>query len=151
MKKIRFLLLILLGTMAIQAQAGENAEKIQIQARKCYTSFQEKEQKCPDTWSMKCYNYLLSAHKDTQECYKKIATALLRQFYDLSASEAENKFDEYDDFIHRQYLFIFNDSTYCKQNNCGVSPYLYSEYAATQNIQNYVDRIIQVVSHEKNF
>ena len=111
----------------------------------CTELFQSDEQKCPETWTMKCYNHLLSAHGMVQKCYKDVAVKLFEKFYGLSLKEASKKIDEYNKFTYNQYLFIYNDTSYCKQNNCGVSPYLYSEYATTQNMQNYIQRIIKSV------
>lgn len=111
----------------------------------CTELFQSDERKCPETWTMKCYNHLLSAHGMVQKCYKDVAVKLFEKFYGLSLKEASTKIDEYNKFTYNQYLFIYNDTSYCKQNNCGVSPYLYSEYATTQNMQNYIQRIIKSV------
>ena len=111
----------------------------------CTELFQSDEQKCPETWTMKCYNHLLSTHGMVQKCYKNVAVKLFEKFYGLSLKEASNRIDEYNKFIYDQYLFIYNDTSYCKQNNCGVSPYLYSEYATTQSLQKYIQRIIKSV------
>ena len=109
-------------------------------------NFNNMEKLCPDSWSMKCYNHLMKTNKITQQCYKNIAVKLFEKFYNLSSDKAKNKFDEYYYFMYKQHLFIYADTAYCKQNNCGLSLYLYSEYATTEELYNYIDKIIKSVS-----
>jgi hypothetical protein len=113
---------------------------------KCFTTFETEERKCPKSWSIKCYNYLIQANKNIQSCYKKIAIDLFNSYYNLSKSDAEKKFDTFQKFIYDQYIFIYTKSNYCEKNNCGVSIYLYSEYATTQELYHYVNRIIGSIS-----
>ena len=136
--------------LAINTQAQENTsisdiDNITNNFEHCTKLFQSDEEKCPESWTMKCYNHLLSAHGAVQKCYKAVAVNLFEKFYGLSTKAAEEKIDEYNKFMYNQYLFIYNDTSYCKKNNCGVSPYLYSEYATTQSMQNYIQRIIKSV------
>ena len=148
MKRIYIILFSIF--LAFDTQAKENISASDIdnfmkEFEHCTELFQSDEQKCPETWTMKCYNHLLSAHGMVQKCYKDVAVKLFEKFYGLSLKEASKKIDEYNKFTYNQYLFIYNDTSYCKQNNCGVPPYLYSEYATTQNMQNYIQRIIKSV------
>ncbi len=148
MKKIYIILFSMFLTFDLQAKEDisvSDIDRFMKEFEHCTELFQSDEQKCPETWTMKCYNHLLSAHGMVQKCYKDVAVKLFEKFYGLSLKEASTKIDEYNKFTYNQYLFIYNDTSYCKQNNCGVSPYLYSEYATTQNMQNYIQRIIKSV------
>ncbi len=112
----------------------------------CSNAFKKMEQKCPESWSMKCYDHLMSAHKTTQQCFRKTAIELFEKFYGLSNSEAQKKIDDFNKFIYDQYLFIFSETDFCKKNNCGISLYLYSEYTTTEQLQYYVNKIIRSIS-----
>lgn len=142
---ILFSLFLAFNTQAKEDISASDIDSFMKEFEHCTELFQSDEQKCPETWTMKCYNHLLSAHGMIQKCYKNVAVKLFEKFYGLSSEEASTKIDEYNKFIYNQYLFIYNDTSYCKQNNCGVSPYLYSEYATTQSIQDYIQRIIKSI------
>ncbi len=114
----------------------------------CSTTFETEEKKCPETWSMKCHNYLIQAHKNVQLCYKKIAIDLFYSYYNLPKSDAEKRIDTFQKFIYKQYSFIYNESSYCKKNNCGVSVYLYNEYATTQELYNYIAKMIALITNQ---
>lgn len=116
--------------------------KISDEVKNCSQQFETKEQECPDSWSMQCYNHLMKANQDTQNCYQKTAVQIFEKFYELSNEEANKKIDEYKNFIYNQYSFIYSETNFCKKNNCGVSPYLYSEYATTQELQFYLNKIL---------
>ena len=88
----------------------------------------------------------MSAHKSTQQCFRKTAIELFEKFYGLSNSEAQKKIDDFNKFIYDQYLFIFSETDFCKKNNCGISLYLYSEYTTTEQLQYYVNKIIRSIS-----
>ena len=51
-------------------------------------------------------------------------------------------------FIYNQYLFVYSETSYCKKNNCGVSPYLYSEYATTQQLSDYIAKLITYITNQ---
>lgn len=84
--------------------------------------------------------------KDMQICYQKIAVNLFKEFYQLTEKEATQRFDRYANFIYDQYLFIFSETSYCKKNNCGIGLYLYSEYATTEQLYYYINKIIKSIS-----
>lgn len=94
---------------------------------------------------MKCYNFLTDLHHKTQECYKDVGIKVLREYYNLSDKEAKERLNQYGDYIYNNYLFIYNNNEYCLQNNCGVSPYLYSEYALTEAMRDYISTMIKAV------
>ncbi len=126
-----------------------NRNKIKILKQKfieCLNTFEAEEQKCPELWSIKCYDHLMITNKNAQLCYKKIAIDLFKNYYDFSEYDAEKKFDMFQKFLYEQYSFIYNESNYCKRNNCGISLHLYSEYATTQELHTYVNKIISSVS-----
>lgn len=112
----------------------------------CATTFEEQEQKCPESWSMKCYDHLMSTHKTTQQCFRNVAVKLFEKFYGLSDNEAQKKFDDFNKFIYDQYFFIFSETNFCKKNNCGISLDLYSEYTTTEQLRYYVNKIIRSIS-----
>ena len=112
----------------------------------CTKKFEAEEKKCSDSWKTTCYEYRMSLNKDTQNCYQKVAVGLFENFYDLSKQEAVKRFDEYKNFIYSQYDFIYNETSYCKKNNCGIALDLYSEYATTQELEIYVYIIIKSIS-----
>ena len=112
----------------------------------CSNKFEAEEKKCSEIWGTKCYNHVMRAHENVRRCYKQIAVDLFNKFYGISEKEAEIKYDNFQKFIYEQYLFIYTESNYCKKNNCGVSLYLYSEYATTQELRNYISKIITYIS-----
>lgn len=114
----------------------------------CTNVFENEEKKCPELWNIKCYNHLMHTHKNTQQCYKKIAIDLFQNYYSLSKTDAETRFDTIQNVIHNQYLFIYNENDYCKKSNCGVSSNLYSEYATTQALYNYINKIITFIINQ---
>ena len=70
---------------------------------------------------------------------------LLIKFYGLSEQDAKNKIDKYSQSLYDENLFLYNDTLYCKQNNCGVSPYLYSEYTTTKEMQLYLTKMLKSI------
>ena len=112
----------------------------------CQEKYIQKRQECTETWSIKCYDFLTNINKEAQQCYKSTAIKILTQFYNLSEKDAQAKIDKYISFIYDEYLFLYNNTNYCKQNNCGVSPYLYSEYTTTQELYDYIYKMIKSVS-----
>ena len=144
MKRFIFIFTVtLLFSLNAYAKISNNFEKKLFACTEEYTL---KKQECSETWSMKCYNFLTDINKKAQQCYKNTAIKILTQFYNLPEKDAKIKIDKYTDFIYNEYLFLYNDTSYCKQNNCGVSPYLYSEYTTTQELYNYVYKMIKSVS-----
>ncbi len=134
---------------SIIAKADDISSELDNIERKyelCLKEFEKKDAECPETWSMKCYNFLMNAHKDLQICYKDVARSLFVKYYGLTTEEAEKKFDDYSKFIYSQYAFIYGESNFCKKNNCGVSVYLYSEYATSHELDAYVNKIIKNIS-----
>jgi len=146
MKKF-ILILVLLFCFSSAVQAKDKIlEKLEKTFSQCTENFQAKEKECSEIWSMKCYSSRMETHKNVQQCYKLVTISLFEKFYGLSKKEAEEKFDTYNKFIYDQYLFIFSETNFCKKNNCGISLYLYSEYATTEELSNYVNKIIGAIS-----
>lgn len=112
----------------------------------CLDNYKTKEQKCSTPLGLQCYDYLMQVHKDARQCYKEIAVELFVEFYGLSKNDAEKRYDTIQKFMYEQYLFLYAESNYCKENNCGVSVYLYSEYATNQSLYNYINKMISYVS-----
>lgn len=127
--------------------AGDNLKtyKVEQSIKECTEIFQKEEQQCTDKWSMRCYDYLMSLNYKTQKCYVKIMADVFSEFYGQDKEEASEKANKYVKFMREQYLFIYGDTIYCRKNNCGISPYLYSEYATTQALENYVTKAINAV------
>lgn len=148
MKKF-FLFLGMVGSLISYTSAYAKTtivKNFETAIAQCSDTFQIEDKQCSETWSIKCHNYRMQANRNVQKCYKKIALDLFVNFYGLSETEAQERFDSFSNFIYNQYLFVFSETKYCKENNCGTSLYLYSEYATTQELQQYVNRIISSIS-----
>ena len=149
MKKF-FLILSLFFVLSVNTQAeiyhGSDIAAAKKQFSQCADVFKNEQKECPDSWRMKCYSHLMTTNRNAQKCYKKIALNLFEKYYGLSTEEATEKVDNFSKFIYEQYLYIFSETDYCKQNNCGVSLYLYSEYTTTEELQIYVGKIIGSIS-----
>ena len=143
MKKFWIFALTMLLSCNVYAETLKDSEQ---NLYLCQEIYMQKKKDCTETWSMKCYDFLININKKAQQCYKDEAVKVLTQFYNLSEQDAQNKIDKYVSFIYDEYLFLYNNTNYCKQNNCGVSPYLYSEYTTTQELYNYVYKMIKSVS-----
>ena len=146
MKRFILFLLFFCGILGQVWAKETDITKMEQRLDECLSIFEKKEQKCSQTWRMECFNPLINAQKELQQCYKKTALDILEIFYGLSAEDAEKKLDEYNDFLYKQYGFIFGKTTYCKKNNCGISIYLYTEYATSQALADYVHKMINSVS-----
>lgn len=141
--------MIICFTNNVWADDNLTTQRIEQSIKECAEIFQKEEQKCTDKWSMRCYDYLMSLNYKTQKCYVKIMTDIFSEFYGQDKEKASEKANEYINFMREQYMFIYGDTNYCRKNNCGISPYLYSEYATTQALENHVIRAIRVVkSHQ---
>ena len=90
----------------------------------------------------------MSTHKNTQQCFQKVATKLFTNFYGLSEKEANKKFEDFHKFTYDQYFFIFAETDFCKKNNCGLSLYLYSQYATTEELHNFIDKTITYIKNQ---
>ncbi|MBR3662617.1 MAG: hypothetical protein IKN67_05000 [Alphaproteobacteria bacterium] len=112
----------------------------------CSITLETEEKKCDESWSMKCFDHLMQANRNAQTCYKQVAINLFIHYYDFSETDAEKRINTFLKFLYEQYSFIYNESNYCKRNNCGVSLYLYSEYATTQGLYLYVNKILGALS-----
>ncbi len=113
----------------------------------CGKFFAQEKQKCPESWSMKCYDYLISLNHKTQDCYVETAKNIFAKFYGQSEEKTTKKMAEYIKFLYEHYLFIYGDTDFCKKNNCGISPYLYSEYATTQAVEDYVFKALKSIEN----
>ncbi len=146
MKKILVLVILPLIYCLNVSAAEKNIDILEKEFIDCADSWEKHEQKCPESWSMKCYNHLMTAHKNTQQCFQKVAVKLFTNFYELSEKEANKKIDDFLKFTYDQYFFIFAETDFCKKNNCGLSIYLYSEYVTTDQLRYYVNKIIRSIS-----
>ena len=139
--------LIFIFTLVFSLNAyGETLNDREKELYQCQEKYVQQKKECIETWRVKCYDFLTKANKEAQNCYKKSAVKILTQFYNLSEDDAKIKIDKYVKFIYDEYLFLYNDTNYCKQNSCGISPYLYSEYTTTQELYDYVSKMIKSVS-----
>ncbi len=148
MKKIGYKIFLstILGISLLSNSAfAQDKEGIEKEIKQCTNTFIQKEATCPEKWSIKCYEFLINANQQAQACYKNIMIELLIKFYGLSEQDAKNKIDKYSQSHYDENLFLYNDTLYCKQNNCGVSPYLYSEYTTTKEIQIYLTRMLKSI------
>ena len=140
-------LFVFLGTSAkAEVYHGIDIDDAKKQFSQCSDMFEDEQKECLDSWRMKCYSHLMTTNRNAQKCYKKIALNLFEKYYGLSTEEATEKVDSFSKFIYEQYLYIFSETDYCKQNNCGTSLYLYSEYTTTEELQTYVGKIIGSIS-----
>lgn len=114
----------------------------------CAVPEENSDKKCSEEWSMECYNHRMKIQKNIQQCYKELAVELFENFFGLPETKAIEQFDTYSKFIYNQYFFIYGETNYCKKNNCGVSPYLYSEYATTQQLNDYITKIITYMTNQ---
>jgi hypothetical protein len=146
MKKF-FVLIMIYVTLSPNVFASEkNIETLEKKFIDCCETYKQQEQKCPESWNMKCYNHLMSTYKNTQKCFRNIAVELFENFYGLSKHEAEKKFEDYNKFIYDQYFFIFAETDFCRKNNCGISIDLHSEYTTTDQLRYFVNKIIRSIS-----
>ena len=120
-------------------------DSLKKQYAECGKIFEQEKQKCQESWSMKCFDYLISLNHKTQDCYVNIAKKMFTKFYGQSEDKTVKQMAEYINFMYEQYLFIYGDTNFCKKNNCGISPYLYSEYAATYAIKDYIFKAMKIV------
>ncbi len=148
MRKLFLIITLVLLSSSVKAEDTTLINQLEKQLNACSDTFEQREKECPESWSFKCYNHLMSAHREVQTCYKKVAVELFHKFYNLSETEATQKFDNYAKFIYEQYLFIFAETDYCNKENCGVSVYLYSEYATSQQTLYYVNKIITYIKNQ---
>ncbi|MBR1649116.1 MAG: hypothetical protein IJ689_05915 [Alphaproteobacteria bacterium] len=144
MKKFIFILSLFISFSCFAQD--DNLSKFEDRFSKCTNAFNEENKSCSDISFTKCYYKRMEAHKTVQKCYKQIVTEMFEKFYGLSGKEAQERFDSYSKFIYEQYFFLFSETNHCKKNNCGLSLYLYSEYATTKQIQDYINAIINSIS-----
>lgn len=146
--KIPFILIIFLAFLLYSDKAYTKDQiKILDQTfHECSATYNKLEHECPEFSSMRCFNHLMKANLDTQQCYKNVALQLFQTYYGLSFSDSEKRFDDYHQFIYNQYLFIFAETTFCKKENCGISIDLYTQFTTTKEIYNYIDKIIGSIS-----
>lgn len=141
------LLFFLSLIFASNTYAAEKIDKKQItkyknQFKQCLNEYQKNIEHCPEDGFVKCHNYKISVSHATQSCYKNIVANIFTKFYSLSSKDASEKIDGFTKYIHDQYFFVIAGLDYCKQNNCGTSVNLYSEYATTQALEDYANKAI---------
>lgn len=147
MKKIVLILsALLIFAKSAHADKNDKLSAFSHRLEACSNTLETEYKNCPETWTMKCYDQLMEAHRNVQKCYKQITVDLFVTFYDISQDDAETRFDTFKNFIFKQYFFVFADTNFCKKNNCGISLYHYSENATTQQLHDYITKIIGSVS-----
>ena len=148
MKKVLLFLLSFLYVNNNVVLAEElNINEYKQVLTQCYNNFEHNEKRCSD-WNSRCFNHLQAEQEKLQKCYQKVAVSIFTEFYDLSNEDALQKFDNYKNFLQIEYKFIYSDSTYCKKNNCGIAPNLYSEYATSQGLYNYINKTINYIENQ---
>lgn len=138
------LLLICFDCANSSAETNNDKGKINELEQKfiyCGTELEKKEQSCEEYFSTKCHYIFIDLNKKVQQCYKQILQEIFVSYYDLDAKSAEEKINTFTSFIYDEYFFMYTESKYCKEN-CGIAPYLYSEYATTYSLQTYIDKTI---------
>lgn len=133
---VSFLTLLSFQTYAIDDR--NNVEALGNRIDKCRDTFLKNEKECPESWSMRCYNHLITVNQQAQNCYTDTAKNIFHTYYSEHEKEALEKLKEFQNLIYNHYLFIYENTDYCTKNNCGVSPHLYSEYATTIAMQDYL-------------
>ena len=146
MKKVVVTIIFMLITNINVSAQEFNLSTIENKFTSCTNTLETAYNECPETWNTKCYHKLMAANKDTQLCYKQIAIDMFVRFYNLPGKEAEKRFDTFSKSLYEQYLFVLFETNYCQKNNCGIGQYLHSEYATTEQLKYYVNKIINSVS-----
>lgn len=146
LKLLKFLTLtICLSIPQVNADAGDELNKLKSNFENCTEQFDKREKNCPKKWSYRCYNILMDAHKETQQCYIDVAKDLFLLYYNQEHTQTQKMFNEIADFTYKNHLYIYQESEYCKKNNCGISAYLRSQYATTHAIKDYINKTIIAV------
>ena len=147
MKKF-ILILAVLQVWGKCALAGEATILEYKQAlTKCYNDFEHSEKYCSD-WSAKCFSYILTEQEKLQKCYQSIAVRIFTQYYGLSNNEALLKYNKHKEFLQQEYQFVYGNTIYCKENNCGIAPDLYSEYATSQGLYTYIKKTMSYIENQ---
>jgi hypothetical protein len=148
---MRKIILTLLFTLTITpCLADESTSSSDIQSlnnalTNCQQEFIKQEQICPEKWSMKCYDFLMELNHNTQNCYIEVAQKIFSKYYNQDNETTQKKLQKFVSYTYEQYLFLYNDNIFCTKNNCGLSPYLYSEYTTTQMLENYLKKALNAV------
>ncbi len=146
MKKLLILTAFLLSSSSVLAlDDTDSITTLNKQITECRQEFLTKEQECPESWSMKCYDYLINLNHQTQNCYLKIANEIYQKHYSQNVQKAESNLKNYVKLTYEQYLRTYSETDFCIQNNCGISPYLYSEYATTQTLEFYINKLLNFI------
>ena len=142
MKKflIFFSLLFVFNVEKVKANNIAKLDELNNKFITCTKKLETYEQKCPEKWKYKCYNILMNANNETQKCYIDIAKELYLIYYKQDYISTQKMFEEIADLAYKKHLFIYQENNYCKNNNCGTSTYLRSQYATTQTIKDYLDK-----------
>ena len=57
----------------------------------------------------------------------------------MDEQQANQKIEDFASSIYKNYFYIYQENNYCRANNCGISAFLYSEYATTFALKDYID------------
>ena len=96
----------------------------------------------------KCFSYILTEQEKLQKCYQSIAVRIFTQYYGLSNNEALLKYNKHKEFLQQEYQFVYGNTIYCKENNCGIAPDLYSEYATSQGLYTYIKKTMSYIENQ---
>lgn len=113
----------------------------------CNKEFDISIKSCDERWNYKCHNFLTNANQNTQKCYIEVAKELFLLYYNQDNIKTQKLFEEIRSFTYNNYLFIYQENNYCQKNNCGISPYLHSEYATTYTIKDYINKAFLTIEN----
>ncbi len=138
--------LLALNVFADEKNLSQKLEPFYKSFGECQRLFDVKKQRCSESGSFKCYNYLTALHHEVQKNYVDIGIDLFAEFYNLEDEAAQEKLSKFITVAYDNYLFIYAETNFCRGNNCGISPYLYSEYATTELLKDYIGRILSSIT-----
>lgn len=138
--------LLVLNVFAEEENLSQKVNPLYMGFDECQRLFDVKKQRCSESGSFECYDYLTALHREVQKCYVDIGIDLFTEFYNLKNETAREKLNQFVTFAYENYLFIYAETNFCNENECGISPYLYSEYATTELLKDYVERILSSIA-----
>lgn len=138
--------LLSLNVFADEKNLSPKVDTFYKSFKECQSLFDIKKQKCPESGSFNCYDYLTTLHHEVQKCYVDIGIDLFTKFYNVKDEAAKEKLSKFITFAYDNYLFIYAETNFCNENKCGISPYLYSEYATTELLKDYIGRILSSIT-----
>lgn len=138
--------LLSLNVLADEKNLSQKLDAFYKRFGECQSLFDVEKQKCSESGSFNCYDHLTALHHDVQKCYVDIGIDLFTKFYNLKDKTAREKLNKFITFAYDNYLFIYAETNFCNENKCGISPYLYSEYATTEWLKDYIGRMLSSIT-----